>query len=101
MDGTEELAYKPPPEFQEDTKESLVDLNLTDSTELWLIQWPINHPPDFDDQEVSLNLHQNGLLGTFAGSSGKSYDVVSFTAQTPDATVFLPSSTDSKIGNAL
>ncbi|CAK9178797.1 unnamed protein product [Ilex paraguariensis] len=99
MDGTEELGYKPPPEFQEDKKESLVDLNLTDTTELWLIQWPINHPLDFDEQKVPLKLHQNGVLGTFTGSSvtGKSYDVVSFTAQAPDATVFLSSASDSKI----
>ena len=37
-----EEAYIPPPEFQEDAKDPLVDLSLTDSTELWLIQWPKN-----------------------------------------------------------
>lgn len=30
--------------------------------------------------------------------AGKSYDVVSYAAQEPDATVFLPSSSESKVG---
>ncbi|KAK9291766.1 hypothetical protein L1049_019716 [Liquidambar formosana] len=54
MNAADEESYKPPPEFQEDVKEPLVELSLTDSTELWLIQWPINHPPDFDGQELSV-----------------------------------------------
>lgn len=33
-------AYRPPPEFEEDTNDPLIDLNLTDSTELWLLQLP-------------------------------------------------------------
>ncbi|KAI5314992.1 hypothetical protein L3X38_044168 [Prunus dulcis] len=32
--------YKLPPDFQENTKEALVDFTVTDSTELWLIDLP-------------------------------------------------------------
>ncbi|XP_057970477.1 mediator-associated protein 2 [Malania oleifera] len=97
MHTTIEEGYTPPPEFQEDAKDPLVKLGLTEATELWLIQWPINQPPDFDGQEVSLKLNHDGQLGTFKGSSGKEYDVVSFAAQEPDATVFLSSGPESKI----
>lgn len=34
--------YKPAPEFEEDDRELLADISLSDSTELWLIQWPAN-----------------------------------------------------------
>ncbi|KAF5812484.1 putative mediator-associated protein 2, plant [Helianthus annuus] len=85
-------------EFQEDSRASILDLNSTDSTELWLIQWPKDQVPDFDGQRISLDLHHDdGQLGTFEAKSGKSYDVVSFAAQEPKATVFLTSSADSKI----
>ncbi|XP_077229155.1 uncharacterized protein LOC143862046 [Tasmannia lanceolata] len=98
MDASED-GYKPPSEFQEDTKEPLVEISLTGSTELWLIQWPINHlePKDFEGKELSLKLHHDGRLGSFESSSGKSYDLVSFAAQAPDATVFLSSSSKSKV----
>ncbi|XP_077210050.1 uncharacterized protein LOC143845555 [Tasmannia lanceolata] len=98
MEASED-GYKPPLEFQEDTKDPLVEISLTDSNELWLIQWPINHlePKDFEGKEVSLKLHHDGQLGSFESSSGKSYDLVSFAAQEPDATVFLPSSSESKV----
>ncbi|XP_022139366.1 mediator-associated protein 2 [Momordica charantia] len=89
--------YKPAPEFEEDDRELLADISLSDSTELWLIQWPANQPPDFDGQEFSLQLHHDGHLGSFQGSSGKSYDVVSCVAQEPEASVFLPSSSDTKL----
>ncbi|XP_052187274.1 mediator-associated protein 2 [Diospyros lotus] len=97
MDAYNEVGYKAPSEFQEDGRDSLIDLNLTNSAELWLIQWPINQAPDFDGQEISLKLHRDGQLGSFEGSSGKSYDVVSFRSQDPDATVFISSSTEAKI----
>lgn len=42
MDPLKELSYKPAPEFEEVKKDSLINLNLADSTELWLIQWPLN-----------------------------------------------------------
>ncbi|XP_030551960.2 mediator-associated protein 2 [Rhodamnia argentea] len=89
--------YMPPPEFVEDAKEALVDLDTSDSTELWLIQWPSDMPVDFDGQELTLKLHRDGKLGTFEGSSGKEYDVVSYASQKPDATVFMSSSSGSRI----
>lgn len=42
MDPLKELSYKPAPEFEEVKKDSLINLNSADSTELWLIQWPLN-----------------------------------------------------------
>ncbi|KAI6686070.1 hypothetical protein NL676_031983 [Syzygium grande] len=84
--------YVPPPEFVEDSKEALVDLDASDSTELWLIQWPTQMPPDLDGQELTLKLHRDGKLGSCEDSSGKEYDVVSYAAQEPDATVFVSSS---------
>lgn len=38
-----EVGYNPPEEFAEESVNSLVDINLNDSTELWLIQLPENH----------------------------------------------------------
>lgn len=32
--------YVPPADFVEDAKEPLMDINLPDSSELWLMQWP-------------------------------------------------------------
>ncbi|MFS7892673.1 putative mediator-associated protein 2, plant [Helianthus anomalus] len=70
-------------EFQEDSRASILGLNLTDNTELWLIQWPRDQErcipicsefdvPDFDGQRISLDLHHDdGQLGTFEASSGK------------------------------
>ncbi|XP_038896123.1 mediator-associated protein 2 [Benincasa hispida] len=89
--------YKPPAEFEEDKREFLTDISLSNSEELWLIQWPANQAPDFDGQEFSLQLHPDGRLGSFQGSSGKSYDVVSCLAQVPEASVFLPSSSDTRL----
>lgn len=34
--------YKPQAKFEEDRREFLTDISLTDSEELWLIQWPAN-----------------------------------------------------------
>lgn len=42
MDDAVDTSYQPPAGFVEDKKDALVDFELTDSTELWLIQWPIN-----------------------------------------------------------
>lgn len=43
MDDVEEVeGYKPETGFEEDSREPLTDISLSDSTELWLIQWPIN-----------------------------------------------------------
>ncbi|KAI4389868.1 hypothetical protein MLD38_002042 [Melastoma candidum] len=89
--------YQPQPNFEENAKEALIDLDVTDSTELWLIQWPSNLVPDFDGKEVTLKLRHNGKLGTLEGSSGKEYELVSNAAQDSDATVFVPSVSSSKI----
>ncbi|KAL0438121.1 UNVERIFIED_CONTAM: hypothetical protein Slati_2295100 [Sesamum latifolium] len=114
MDGSAQTDYQPPQGFVEDKRDPLVDLNLTDSTELWLIQWPINQPPDFDGQHVSLNLKNDGCLGTLeallhlpahffsmAYYAGKSYEVVSFKSQGPEATVFLSSASEAKIAGKI
>lgn len=37
-----DMGYEPSPEFQQNAKDPLVELKLTDSSELWLIQWPLN-----------------------------------------------------------
>lgn len=101
MDASNELSYKPPPEFEEVKKDSLINLNLTDSTELWLIQWPFNQHPGLDGQEVSLKLHHDGDMGSFEDSSGKSYEVVSCKALDPDAVVFLSSESEPKIAGKI
>ncbi|KAF8040154.1 hypothetical protein BT93_B2394 [Corymbia citriodora subsp. variegata] len=93
--------YVPPPEYVEDAKEALLDLDASDSTELWLIQWPRDMPPDLGGQELTLKLHRDGKLGSFEDSSGKEYDVVSFAAQEPDATVFMASSSGSRIAGKI
>ncbi|XP_058102877.1 uncharacterized protein LOC131246602 isoform X4 [Magnolia sinica] len=101
MDASKQ-GYEPPPEFLEVQKDPLVGISLTDSTELWLIQWPLNQlqSDDFEGKELSLKLHGDGQLASFESSSGKSYDVVSFAAQEPDATVLLPSGSESKVGSS-
>ncbi|KAI3520637.1 hypothetical protein L1887_10087 [Cichorium endivia] len=97
MGDASQSGFKPPPEFQEDARPPVIEPTATDSTELWLIQWPKDQIPDFDGQQISLKLQNDGQLGTFEASSGKSYDVVSLAAQEPKAMVFLSSATDSKI----
>ncbi|KAJ7977593.1 mediator-associated protein 2 [Quillaja saponaria] len=98
MDVSVKEAYSCPPEFEADAKEPLLDLSLTDSTELWLLQLPYSQDSlaDIDGKEFSLILHHDGLLGSFEGLSGKQYDVVSCASQEPDATVFLSSATKGK-----
>ncbi|WCJ28907.1 hypothetical protein M5689_010576 [Euphorbia peplus] len=95
--SSKEEGYKPEAGFQEDSREPLVDLSLTDSTELWLIQWPPNELPDFNGTELPLTLHTDGLLGSFEGLSGKAYDVVSCATQEPNPTVFLSTASETKI----
>ncbi|KAI3722159.1 hypothetical protein L2E82_33187 [Cichorium intybus] len=97
MGDASQSGFKPPPEFQEDARPPVIEPTATDSTELWLIQWPKDQIPDFDGEQISLKLQNDGQLGTFEASSGKSYDVVSLAAQEPKAMVFLSSATDSKI----
>ncbi|XP_073040665.1 mediator-associated protein 2-like [Primulina eburnea] len=101
MDVSAENDYQPPKEFMEDKKDLLVDLKITDSTELWLIQWPINQSPDFDGKEVSLKLNGDGHLGSSECSSGKSYDVVGLKSQGLEPIVFLSSTEEAKIAGKI
>ncbi|KAM0831332.1 hypothetical protein ACQ4PT_065625 [Festuca glaucescens] len=57
--------YEPGTAFQESGEEGMLEISPSDSTELWLIQWPINHvdASDFHGKEVSLKLHCDGNLG--------------------------------------
>lgn len=96
-----EVGYNPPEEFAEESVNSLVDINLNDSTELWLIQLPENHSPDFDGQELSLAFHQDGQLGSIEGASGKLYNMLSYSSQESDATVFLSSSSRPRIAGKI
>ncbi|KAL9691849.1 hypothetical protein QQ045_012276 [Rhodiola kirilowii] len=84
-------------EFKKDQCVPLIDLDLSDSTELWLIQWPYKQDLDFDGQQVSLKLNVDGSLGNFTGTSGKEYEVVSFKSLDADATVFVSSASESKV----
>ncbi|KAM0831331.1 hypothetical protein ACQ4PT_065625 [Festuca glaucescens] len=90
--------YEPGTAFQESGEEGMLEISPSDSTELWLIQWPINHvdASDFHGKEVSLKLHCDGNLGNLECSLGKSYELISFAAQQPDATVFFPSGSEMK-----
>lgn len=97
MDSDDEQRYQPPSEFQLEAKEPLININSTDSTELWLIRLPPNKAlPGVDGQEMSLQLHHDAQLGSFEDSSGKVCDL-SFVAQETDATVFHNSAAESKI----
>ncbi|KAJ0046126.1 hypothetical protein Pint_05407 [Pistacia integerrima] len=113
MDSGDKEEYKPSAEYEQEFRDPLLDIKLTDSTELWLIQWPYKQEvntflaserlwdwfgnPDIHGKELSLELHGNGRLGGFEDSSGKMYDVLSFDSQEPDATVFLSSTSEPKI----
>ena len=93
------VRYEPGPAFQESGEQGKLEIPASGSTEFWLIQWPLNHvnASDFNGQEVSLNKHHDdGNLGNLESSSGKSYELVSFAAQQPDATVFIPSGSEMK-----
>lgn len=94
---SEQNIYRPPPEFEENSSQQLVDLTVSDSTELFLIQWPIHQHPEINDQVVTLQLGPDGKLGCFTDSTGKTYDFVSPASQGPDATVILSSESESKI----
>lgn len=92
------VRYEPGPAFEEVKEEAMLDISPTDSTEFWLIQWPKDQIDvlDFHGKELSLKLHSDGNLGNLENSSGKSYEIASFAAQKPDATVFLPSGSETK-----
>ncbi|EES00509.1 hypothetical protein BDA96_03G123300 [Sorghum bicolor] len=96
--ATPRVRYEPGPAFEEVKEEAMLDISPTDSTEFWLIQWPKDQIDflDFHGKELSLKLRSDGNLGSLESSSGKSYELVSFAAQKPDATVFLPSGSETK-----
>ncbi|WJX91857.1 hypothetical protein P8452_73576 [Trifolium repens] len=96
-------SYKPGKDFVKDDKESLVDLNLTENTELWLLNLPLSKDllADINGQELSLKLHMNGALASFEGASGKTYDFVSHASMEPEETVFISSATESKIAGKI
>lgn len=58
MVSDNEQGYKPPPEFQVEGKEPLIDPSSIDSKELWLIQWPHN-------KEVSFSLRTPQVFQKF------------------------------------
>ncbi|GJN02840.1 hypothetical protein PR202_ga20227 [Eleusine coracana subsp. coracana] len=95
-------SYEPGPSFEEVEEEAMLDISPTDSEEFWLIQWPKDKlsAADFHGKEISLKLHNDGNLGTLESSSGKSYDIFSFASQQRDATVFLPSGSETKAGSS-
>lgn len=91
--------YEPGPAFEEVKEEAMLDMSLTDSKEFLLIQWIKDKDLDvagFHGKELSLKLHKDGNLGRLESSSGKSYDLVSYAYQKPNATVFLPSGSEPK-----
>jgi len=92
------VRYKPGPAFEEVKEEPMLDISPTDSTKFWLIQWPKDQldVSDFHGKEFSLQLHKDGNLGNLESSSGKSYELVSYKAQQPDATIFQPSGSEIK-----
>ncbi|XVF02092.1 hypothetical protein REPUB_Repub04eG0146800 [Reevesia pubescens] len=97
MDSVEASSYRPPPKFKEDSSEQLVDLTLSDSTELFLIQWPLHQHPEINGKEFTLQLGFDGKLGSFIDSIGKEYDLIGSASKDPDATVILSSASESKI----
>ncbi|CAL5195459.1 unnamed protein product [Lathyrus oleraceus] len=103
MSKDDSKSYKPHHEFKQDVKEALVDLNLTESSELWLLKLPFSNDllADIDGQELSVKLDKDGTLASFEGASGKAYDFVSFASMEPDETVFVSSATESKIAGKI
>ncbi|VAH59904.1 unnamed protein product [Triticum turgidum subsp. durum] len=92
------VRYESGPAFQESGEQGKLEIPASGSTEFWLIQWPLNHvnASEFSGKEVTVELQDDGNLGNLESSSGKSYELVSFAAQQPDATVFIPSGSEMK-----
>ena len=53
VDSESVESYRPPLEFEEESKKALVDLNMTDSTELWLLKLPFSNVSLF----LCINFH--------------------------------------------
>lgn len=99
-DGTETSGevYNPGANFEKDTKASHVSIPVSDSTELWLIQCPIGQvkPATFSGK-ISVNFDNDERLGSITDPSGKSFELVSFASKEPDATLFMPFDSESKV----
>ncbi|KAH9288102.1 hypothetical protein KI387_032219 [Taxus chinensis] len=90
--------YIPPQEFQEVEVKPLVEEELSDTTELWLIQMPLNQfePADFKGKRLSLKLPEaEGWMGCLENSRGKSYDMFSLGSQGMKPLAFFPRSSKS------
>ncbi|KAK9748683.1 hypothetical protein RND81_02G073300 [Saponaria officinalis] len=85
------------PEFKEDTQNSLVDIHLNENTELWLVQLPDDQFPDIDGQNLTLDLDQDGELGSVKGPDGTEYTLVNFPSEVAETTVFQPAPSGTKI----
>ncbi|KMS99702.1 hypothetical protein BVRB_1g021350 [Beta vulgaris subsp. vulgaris] len=96
-----EVGYVPGLEFQEDNKESLIDIEMDEDTELWLIQLPDDQFPDFDGQKVSLELDDDGNIGTLEANSGKVYNLVNYPSEAADIAVFLSSPSGPKVAGKI
>ncbi|XP_076923449.1 uncharacterized protein LOC143585574 [Bidens hawaiensis] len=79
-------------ELEEDLMDPIIELDSdSDEEEMWMV-------PDLDGQEFTMDTRDvDGHLCSVNDSSGKSYDIVSSTAQEPKIRVILNSSGHSKI----
>lgn len=90
--------YNPGTDFEKDTKASHVSIPVSDSTELWLVQCPIGQvKPEMFNGKISVNFDSKEKLGSIADPSGKSFELVSFASKEPDATLFMPFDSESKV----
>ncbi|XP_057742893.1 mediator-associated protein 2 [Arachis stenosperma] len=111
VDSQNVEGYRPAPDFEEDRRSALLNLEMNDSTELWLIKLPFSTSShqsrmehmlsEIDGEELSFNLHSDGKLASFEDSSEKLYDFVSYPSQEPDEMVFVPSPTEPKIAGKI
>ncbi|XP_047977080.1 uncharacterized protein LOC125219210 [Salvia hispanica] len=101
MDDAVDTSYRPGRDFVDDDREPLINLDSTDSTELWLIQIPLDQNLELDGQQVCLNLQADGHIGSFESSSGKSYEMYSMKSQGTKETVFLASGSEAKIAGKI
>ncbi|GAU30776.1 hypothetical protein TSUD_355020 [Trifolium subterraneum] len=97
-------SYVPDKNLVKVANESLVDINLNQNTELWLLNWPLSKNDvlaDINGKELSLKLDKSGALASFEGTSGKAYEFVSHAFVEPEETVFISSPTETKIAGKI
>ncbi|XP_074280365.1 mediator-associated protein 2 [Silene latifolia] len=95
--AAKDFGYVPAPEFKEDTYHSLFDIQFNHNTELWLLQLPDDQFPDIDGQSLTLDLDQDGELGSVEGPDGTVYSLVNFPSEVADTTVFQPTPSGTKV----